>query len=288
MMNEDDRNKFLIAWKRSSAAQLLLPSPETSIIELGKEGGFLTSIAFIAYERGLLDRLDGIIEKWQIISKGTNDFKGKLKENWLCKEESRRRNVGNDTLSALSELIVASYLDNNGFKVIDLAAWGNNKADIICGYQNQKVFFKVKYFSDSPELYNQRVSAAKRNGVAVGSIPNRLTKLNYFYYRLAEAIIQLNNIKVAPKYKKVFFVFSELANRLGRHEFEKSVGRFQGWYEDNSGNYPGVLEKNKQAILSENPANWFAIIGGLFIGTISNWSLVNIIRHLQPPANRCG
>ena len=93
---------------------------------------------------------------------------------------------------------------------------------------------------------------------------------------------------MAPKYKKVFFVFSELANRLGKHEFEKSVGRFQGWYEDNSGNYPGVLEKNKQAILSENPANWFARIGGLFIGTISNWSLVNIIRHLQLPANRCG
>lgn len=70
MINEDDRNKFLIAWKRSSAAQLLLPDPETSIIELGKEDGFLASIAFIAYERGLLDRLDGIIEKWQIISKG--------------------------------------------------------------------------------------------------------------------------------------------------------------------------------------------------------------------------
>jgi len=287
MINEDDRNKFLIAWKRSSAAQLLLPDPETSIIELGKEDGFLASIAFIAYERGLLDRLDGIIEKWQIISKGTNDFKGKLKENWLCKEESRRRNVGNDTLSALSELIVASYLDNNGFKVIGLAAWGNNKADIICGYQNQKVFFEVKYFSDSPELYNQRVSAAKRNGVAVGSIPNRLTRLNYFYYRLAEAIIQLNNIKVAPKYKKVFFVFSGLANRP-RYEFENSIGNYKNWHEDNNGNCPGVLEKNKQTILNEKPFQWLNQISELFIGTISNWNLENITRLLQPTAKCCG
>ena len=287
MINEDDRNKFLIAWKRSSAAQLLLPDPETSIIELGKEGGFLTSIAFIAHERGLLDRLDGIIEKWQIISRGTNGFKGKLKENWLCKEESRRRNVGNDTLSALSELIVASYLDNNGFKVIDLAAWGNNKADIICGYQNQKVFFEVKYFSDSPELYNQRVSAAKVNGVAVGSIPNRLTRLNYFYYRLAEAIIQLNNIKVAPKYKKVFFVFSELADRP-RYEFENSIGNYKNWHQDNNGNCPGVLEKNKQTILNEKPLQWINQISELFIGTISNWNLENITMLLQPTAKCCG
>ena len=275
MINEDDRNKFLIAWKRSSAAQLLLPDPETSIIELGKESGFLASIAFIACERGLLDSLDGIIEKWQIFSKGTPDFRGKLKENWLCKEESRRRNVGNDTLSALSELIVASYLENKGFNVIDLAAWGNNKADIICGFQNQKVFFEVKYFSDSPELYNMRVSAAKQNGVAVGSIPNRLTRLNYFYYRLAEAIIQLNNIQVAPKYKKVFFVFSELANRP-RYEFENSIGNYKNWHEDNNGNCPGVLEKNRQTILNEKPLQWLNQISELFIGTVSNWNLENI------------
>lgn len=275
MINEDDRNKFLIAWKRSSAAQLLLPDPETSRIELGKESGFLASIAFIASERGLLDSLDGIIEKWQIFSKGTPDFKGKLKENWLCKEESRRRNVGNDTLSALSELIVASYLENIGFNVIDLAAWGNNKADIICGFQDQKIFFEVKYFSDSPELYNMRVSAAKQNGVAVGSIPNRLTRLNYFYYRLAEAIIQLNNIQVAPKYKKVFFVFSELANRP-RYEFENSIGNYKNWHEDNNGNCPGVLEKNRQTILNEKPLQWLNYISELFIGTVSNWNLENI------------
>lgn len=283
-----DKNKFLIARKRSSAVQLLLPESEDLILELDKKNGFLASIAFIAYDRGLLDRLDCIIKKWQIPSKGTNEFKGKLKENWLYKEESRRRNIGNDTLSALAELIVASYLDDNGFKVIDLGAWGNKTADIICDYQNQPVFFEVKYFSDSPELYNQRISAAKDTGVTVGIIPNRPTMLNYFYYRLAESIIQLNKNEALPEYKKVFFVFPEIANRPGRYEFEKSIGKYQCWYKENNSNFPGVLAKHKQIILSENPLQWLKKIGELFIGTISNWNLENITRFLQPTANCYG
>ncbi|MFV9645970.1 MAG: hypothetical protein ACNYWU_09125 [Desulfobacterales bacterium] len=287
-MRNGDIKRFLNTWKESSAARLLWPDPENSILELDKEGGLLASVAFLAWDRGLLYKLDYIVEKWQIPSKGTNEFKGKLKENWLSRVENRRRNVGNDTLSALTELMVASYLDNVGFDVTDLSAWGNEEADVICVEKNNKAYFEVKYFSDSPELYAQRLSAAKANGVTVGSIPNRPTMLNYFYYRLAEAVIQLDKVGLPAKYNNVFFVFSELADRPGRREFEKSVGRFQSWYEDNSGNYPGVLEKNKQAILSENPANWIARIGGLFIGTISNWSLVNITRHLQPPANRSG
>ena len=279
-MRNGDIKRFVNAWKESPAAQLLLPDLEKSILKLDKEDGLLASVAFLAWVRGLLDKLDNMVEKWHIPSKGTNEFKGKLKENWLNRVENRRRNVGNDTLSALAELMVASYLDSVGCDVTDLGAWGNEYADVICIEKNNKYYFEVKYFSDSPELYNLRLSAVKANGVSVGSIPNHPTMLNYFYYRLAEAVIQLDKVVLSAKYKNVFFVFSELANRPGRHEFEKSICRFQSWYKDNSGNYPGVLEKNKQVVISVNPPNWLARISGLFIGTISNWSLVNKKRYL--------
>lgn len=273
--NKERIDQFQTCWHQSIAAQLLVPEPRQNVLELGQEAGFLASIAFLAFERGELCKLDSLLERWHIASKGTQDFKGKLRENWLLKDAPRRRDVCNDTLAALSELSVASYLEDTGCSIVDLGAWGNSRADVVFRTADKDVFVEVKYFSDNPELYQQRLSSATTGDCTVDSIPNTPTLLNYLYYRLAQAAIQLGAKNVPGESKMVFFVFSTSAADA-RLKFEASLGKQDAWYEDYPGSWPGVLLGDRAEVLGKTPQQWVEKAKRFFIGTMASWQLENI------------
>lgn len=272
--------KFYLCWEKSISAKLLVPNPHGTQLYLGKKKGELASIAYLACLRNTIHLIDDLFEKWEIMKKATNEFKGKLKENWLEKNEKKYRNISNDTISSISELSVATYLDDEGYSIRNINAWGDKKADITCEKDNKKYYFEVKYFPDSPKFYNLRVDAAKGTGVSCSSISNPNETLNYFYYRLGEAIIQLDRQIPDKGNKIIFFVFAEIANKTGRSIFEKSLGDIKEWYrlEDNS--LPGLPSNyNKEIIDNKSPQQLLSSINGLFIGTMIDWRIKDIATY---------
>ncbi len=138
MTDDNEKKQFIEACGKSDALKLLVPEPKNAILHLGKETGAKASIAFLAFKRGQLSKLDDLINKYRIVSRGIPAFKGKLKEHWLEKKGNNRkaeniRKAENNPLSALSELMVADYLDQSRFEIINLEAWDEGcKSDIEC------------------------------------------------------------------------------------------------------------------------------------------------------------
>jgi hypothetical protein len=266
--------------KRSESVTIQLLIPENYKLDdkicLDSNSEDLASFAFCAYLDSNLIRLDELFTKWKILEKGTADFKGKLRENWLLEEnENKRRNVSNDTLSAISELLVADYFENNCSRVIDLAAWGNKEADVVLENEIKKEFVEAKFFPYSPELYRQGIEAGKNcNGVSSGFISKPNTTLNYFYYRIAEASIQLTKIR---EDKSIFIVFDQTASK-GRKCFENGYINHDRWYKGQNGDHLGILENKKEYVLSKSPKQWLDSITHLYIGSRENFHLINVKR----------
>lgn len=272
-----DIAKFNLCWEKSIAIKLLVPNPHGTQLHLGKNKGELASIAYLACLRNTIHLIDDLFEKWEIMEKATDEFKGKLKENWMEKKEEKYRNISNDTISSIVELSVATYLDVEGYSIKNINAWGDKKADITCEKDNKKYYFEVKYLPDSPEFYNLRIDAAKRNGVFFSSVPNQRESLNYLYYRLGEAITQLNKQISQEGNKMVFFVFAEIATQTGRNIFEESIGDIDEWYYREDGTLPGLPLNYNKEIIEKSPRQWLSSMTNLFVGTImKNWRIENI------------
>lgn len=268
-----DLKKFKTCWQKSIAAQLLLPNLDNLKLHLGKSKGDLASIAYLACQRGTIHLLDELFEKWEIREKGTSDFKGKLKENWLKENEEKIRDACNDTLSAISELSVATYLENEGYLIENIAAWGGREGDVTCEKDGQKFCFEIKYFSDSPELYKLRVDAAKTNGVSSSSVPNLFETLNYFYFRIFQSVNQLGQNCLNRK-QYIFFVFDVSVVELIWERFIKSLNESFSWYQSESGKFHGILDKKA---LKKTPSEWLEEIDGLYIGIMDNWKIGHVI-----------
>lgn len=264
-------NSFREAWHNSITAQLLIPDLDSTNLELGKHSGFLASIAYLAFKRNQLSKLDFILNRFDIKNKATPSFKGKLNENWLISTPDKYRKISHDTISSLTESIVASYLSDNKFSIIDLEAINTNSADIVCEHKQVRYYLELKYFEDSPQMYDSRIEAFKTRGVSSGTLPNEKERLNYFYYRLAEAIIQL--LKYPKNNRIVCFVFHELATETGREVFENSLFQFDEWYVNEQDNFPSILEKNRGTILKHSPSYWLAESNKILIGTLKDFSL---------------
>ena len=273
-MTPSNIDSFKNAWFNSITAQLLIPNLDSTNLGLGKRSGFLASIAFLAFKRNQLDKLDLILNRFDIKNKATPSFKGKLNENWLISTPDKYRKISHDTISSLTELIVASYLSDNKFSIIDLEAINTNSADIVCEDKEVRYYLEVKYFEDSPQLYDSRIESFKTRGVSSGTLPIEQERLNYFYYRLAEAVIQLR--KYPQNNRMVCFVFHELATETGREVFENSLFEFDEWYVNQENNFPSILEKNRETILKHSPSYWLAESNKILIGTLKDFSLEDV------------
>ena len=241
-------------------------APDTgSPIELGRSDGHLASIVYIAHTRGHLDRLDELLQKYSIEERGCSEFLGRLRENWLVLPQHRRRKAAQGSFSALSELLAAEYLESRGFVIENLAAWDNRSADILCKHRETSIGFEVKLLVDSPELEQLRIDSMAGSGVSVSSVSNPATNLNYFYSRLAEAVVQ-NDAAPSVGPAGVFFVFGHLAESQ-RNAFINSVSGGFDWYTDGTGAYPGVPSDSIELATSRQPHDWLNAARPFYAGT---------------------
>lgn len=276
---------FWSEWEKSIAARLLIPDKGTTL-HTGKDLGFRSTIAFGAFDNGSLNRLDYLFETFKIEREATKSFKENLKENWMEHDESKMRDIQNATEALICELAVADYLKSNNCLIKGLSAWWDKAPDITYSRDNIDYFVEVKYLPDSPEIYESRINAAKgENSSTSWATPQTL---NYFYSRIAEAIIQL--IDYNREQREVFLVFDRTAQKIaGRDDFEKDVHDVSEWwclnkadydYEEDecysSGNvfYPGVPKSKGKDVIVRTPAEWFKE-ANIFVATMNRYNLEN-------------
>jgi hypothetical protein len=266
---EDATALFRSQTRDSLAVKLLLPEADKAPVLLGKETGHHCAVAYHAWQSGSLSLLDDMFARWEIEPRATSSFRGRLLENWLCQRPSRRRNVVNDTLSAIAELAAADYLQSLGHTVVNLAAWGLQKGDVETTEGGRPVYTEVKYLPDAPELYLLE-KKARRFGFAVlypGDNDDEAA-LNYYYYRLAEASIQMGKVLGHADRARVLLLFG--SDGRANH-FRNSVGRITAWYTDSSSRLLGIPAgaKGLVSIMSKSPTEWVSLSRRLSIGTMS-------------------
>ena len=251
-------------WDDSVAIRIMLPDRQAPM-RLGKEDGFQCAIAFLAHARGHLDRLDTLFARYQIEQRGCNEFRGRLRENWLSQPVNKRRMSSQGTLSAISELLAAESLESCGFTIVDLAAWNVGSPDIVCSHRGETICFEVKLFTESPEIDQLRFDSATGDGVAVSSVSRTPMVLNYIYSRLAEAVNQ-HQIDDSKGRSGVYFVFDDFATKP-RDDFLASIDEGFSWYMDSAGEYPSIPESVRDIAVSRDPQNWIDLARPLYIGT---------------------
>lgn len=272
-MIREDEVKFWEHWQKSPESQIMLPDRQTPII-FDKDEGYLRSITFGAFSNNTLPRIEELLQKYKISEKGTDAFKGQLRENWLNAVRNRPanevRNICNRTMAALAELAVADYLKNIGCKIIDLSAWNDEAPDITYASDNE-MYAEVKYLSDSPELYEQRVDAAKGNQY-VSWLPTLNQTLNYFFSRIAEAVLQLEKYEKPSRH--LFLVFDHIATFLGRDDFDRYYTEIDDWCRDKDGEISGI-PGNRAQVLSRKPKDWLRDCNKLTVCTLKDFSIID-------------
>lgn len=278
--NQERLTLFEQVWERSVSAQLLLPNINEIRIELGKSSGDLASIAYCAWSNNTLTILDDLLQKFEIPKKGSKDFKRRLSENWLEKGPESRRNVANNVMAAIAELSLANYFQEQGFKILNLEAYDSNSPDILYETNNRRVFCEVKYFEDSPEFYEARIEAAKGAEFAF-CVPIEGQTLNYFFTRIAEAVIQSESYKRSER--KVCLVFHEIAVKIAESRFilENNLTTVNQWYQDENGEWPGIIVKHKQKILSRTPNLWLRDANTILVATMKDFEINDVKEYQQ-------
>ncbi len=274
-----DVDRFKKDWRNSNAAKLLLPDIDKAGLELGKQEGNLASIAYLAWMRGHLYRLDAFVRDFEICEKSTDNFKCRLKETWLEKDPLSRRKASHNVISALVELIVADYLKHLCYKITNLEAWDQASCDVeYCDSRARQFKVEVKYIPDSPKWYTQRVKATTINEDDIVSWSDEEV-LNYVFYRIAEAILQMKKKEVLKEQRAIWIVFDALAQNISRKIVDCNFYKFTSWAKSGS-EYPGIpkfkLEKEnkkRNEILSVDPHDWIKNSDRIVFCTFENYQL---------------
>ncbi len=278
--SDPDITRFKKDWRNSPAAKLLLPDINTAKLELGKQEGYLASIAYVAWMNGNLYRLDSLIKEFEICENYPDQFKHRLKEIWLEKDPEKRRNSSNNVMSAFVELVVADYLKNLGYKIDNLEAWNDLACDVEYEDTIEKHFkVEIKYLPDPPDFYDQRITAAITGGAnCIDWSDDEM--LNYVFFRIAEAVIQLEKKKISKGQRVVWLVFDALAQTITRRFIDHEFFKFTNWVKEN-GNYVGIQEilknlKNnddRKKICDIPPQDWVKKIDRLVLSTLRDFHL---------------
>jgi len=180
--------------------------------------------------------------------------------------------------------MVADYLDKNGFIISDLSAWNDNcETDIVCKElgNGKDLFFEVKFLPESPEFEDLKINAVKNNNSPADAMPSPQETWNFYFYRLAEAVLQLKRKNISLERRNVFFVFPESSShRHGRGLFEESIeGNYGEWYRDDKGKYPGTFDDNRATIISKKRLDWLKNTKNLYLSTIKDWALQDVKKY---------
>gem|GEM_PF-4091162 len=197
------------------------------------------------------------------------------------------RDIQNTTLALICELVVADYFKNNNCLVEGLSAWRDGVPDITYSRDNIDYYVEVKYFADSPEIYESRINSAKGENSSTSWSTDQT--VNFFCSRIAEAMIQLKDYPLEQR--EVFLVFDQSAQKIsGRDDFEKYIHDVSEWcclnkadydYDEDkcytSGDvfYPGVPKSKGKDVIERTPAKWFRE-AKVFVATMNRFSLENV------------
>ncbi len=261
---------FLNLRARSVALRLLLPKNAKVSEEKVK------AVAYVEYCAGMLDRLDRLFKRLKIEERGSADFRKRLLKDW---ESTGTRNIQKQTLSVLVELVVADYVQQKwqGRK-LNLAAWkgSDGRPDLQYFLEGHTRNVEVKYVPSSPEW--EELRAAREDGQQVPLLRDQVNPhLNYYFYRLAEATLQLQRYPELSQ--EIWLVWSR--NSAFRREFESCLKSPPGeWYsetEKQKGVFTHLGTKKKPEIRKSPPADWLKKVNRLVLATLrEDWTLEDV------------
>lgn len=194
------------------AVKFLIPDFESWFKDNKEPEGtaFHQSTLVLAFRRGHLDRITSPIHRYCLSNKNTltNQYKKDLREAWFsCADSSERHKKLRIWMGRMAELKVAEWIEENGWKIEEMEAWGG-KSDIKANSpDNKETLIEVKYIGQEDEDFKHLV--AHLAGGADTQLLNPYVAFNYVLFRIFEAAYQLRkNMDSANSQKEVALVIS--------------------------------------------------------------------------------
>ena len=147
----------------------------------------------LAYERGYLKHITTPIHKFLITNKHKirKNYLTELTEFWMTKyqlPEKRFEKSKSSFHGRISELILADWIDEHNYSIINLEVWGAD-IDIIAQNNQGKIFnFEVKYIGHEEWFFDKLIG--KNNDCS----PNLYYQHDYVLYIAYTAVKQLEKI----------------------------------------------------------------------------------------------
>lgn len=283
---DDARLEQVFLNQRSRSPALRLMVPQSTKLSFGKEDACFASVAYMAFVGGLLPRLDALVKKFRIEEKGDKHFKKELNENWLDEVGKRKtkavHKIAKNTTAAIAELVVAEHLQQDGYRLLELEAWEkpvsrkhDKPPDILCSKDGHKWAIEVKYLGVPPDL-QEMIDRQLTTGEKSGLWGDERASANYFFGRIAEAILQLEKAGCPLESRQVWLVFSPLS---GQKWFEKYyLATMKSWYEESEQQKVALKCFNK-GIVETKPSEWRARAGRIVLATMKDWRLEDVVSY---------
>src|SRR5262245_54210064 len=198
--NEDLLQQFMACWKQCPTLNLLL-IPDWAEFEkadrlLVETESTHRSMPLLAFERGYLSRLTGVIHKYLldgdvVKSDVTADYRSALRERWQHGDEPLKRHQhSRGFLGKPMELFVAEHLENSGIAIVGLQAMGHDDADIVGSRNGEILFVEVKFIGSEDATFSLIENDLATGGITV-LLQDPPAAHDYLISRLYEAAKQL-------------------------------------------------------------------------------------------------
>ena len=156
------------------------------------------SIFLLGLERGYLRRITSPIHEFILNnSMTTEDYKNSLSEEWLFKEEGVERHKKFKTyIGKLSELCFAKNLENKGYTITNLEAWGG-PFDISASKNGLSFDFEIKFIGQKDDHFKNIVEELTGNPTGYPWDSNEAN--DYLLLRIYESAKQLEDSGASKK-----------------------------------------------------------------------------------------
>lgn len=195
------RDFELVRQKCSALHQVVIPDniwPKYfSFCNSEKDEALHCPIAFLAYSRGFLGNFTAPIHRFLLEGppperKVTKQYQKDLLEDWFLQSNYKSRFEKSRIFQGRwGELCFALWLDQAGWRIENIEAYGGPFDVEAISSMGTKCAFEVKYLGNEECLFELRVTANLRGGVAGKSMPV-YPPLDYLLFRLYEASKKLD------------------------------------------------------------------------------------------------
>ncbi len=198
----DLRDFELVRQKCSALHQVVIPDeiwPQYfSFCNAKKDEALHCPIGFLAHCRGFLGNFTAPIHRFLLEGlpperKVTKQYQKDLVENWILQGDYQSRFEKSKIFQGRwGELCFALWLDQAGWRIENLEAYGGPFDVEAVSSEGTKSAFEVKYFANEECLFELGVIANLHGGVASSSM-DVYPPLNYLLFRLYEASKKLDD-----------------------------------------------------------------------------------------------